>query len=55
MPLERPPFVAIPVTGGITFTFGGLKVNTAAQVLDLAGAPISGLYTAGEPMGEFFY
>ena len=55
MPLERPPFVAIPVTGGITFTFGGLKVNTAAQVLDLAGAPISGLYTAGEPMGEIFY
>ena len=55
MPLEQPPFIAVPVTGGITFTFGGLKVDTTAQVLDLAGSPIAGLYTAGEPMGEIFY
>lgn len=55
VPLKEPPFVAIPVTGGITFTFGGLKVNDRAQVLDLAGQPIEGLYAAGELMGEFFY
>ncbi len=55
MPLEKPPFVAVPVTGGITFTFGGLKVDTSARVLDPAGAPIAGLYAAGELMGEIFY
>ncbi|MCH7811328.1 MAG: FAD-dependent tricarballylate dehydrogenase TcuA [Chloroflexi bacterium] len=53
--LEEPPFVAVPVTGGITFTFGGLKVDTRARVIDVAGAPITGLYAAGEPMGEIFY
>src|SRR5262249_37784403 len=26
-PLDAPPFVAYPVTGGITFTFGGVKVD----------------------------
>ena len=55
MPLTEQPFVAIPVTGGITFTFGGLKVDTAARVIDVAGRSIKGLYAAGEPMGEIFY
>ena len=55
MPLEEPPFVAIPVTGGITFTFGGLKVDTSARVIDVAGGPIDGLYAVGELMGEIFY
>jgi tricarballylate dehydrogenase len=55
MPLIEPPFWAIPVTGGITFTFGGLKVNTSGQVINTSGSPIEGLYAAGEPIGEFFY
>lgn len=55
MPLTEPPFVAVPVTGGITFTFGGLKADTTARVIDVSGAPIAGLYAAGEPMGEIFY
>ena len=55
MRLEEPPFVAIPVTGGITFTFGGLKVDSTARVIDTADRPIAGLYAAGEPMGEIFY
>ena len=55
LPLEEPPFVAVPVTGGITFTFGGLKVDRDARVLDTAGRVIEGLYAAGETMGEVFY
>ena len=55
MRLEEPPFVAIPVTGGITFTFGGLKVDSAARVIDVADRPIARRYAAGEPMGEIFY
>jgi len=54
-PLDRPPFVAYAVTCGITFTFGGLKVNTRAQVLDDDDKPISGLYAAGELVGNLYY
>ncbi|HEX6008303.1 MAG TPA: FAD-dependent tricarballylate dehydrogenase TcuA [Burkholderiales bacterium] len=53
--LEKPPFVAYAVTCGITFTFGGLKIDTTAQVLDMADRPIPGLYAAGELVGGLFY
>jgi tricarballylate dehydrogenase len=55
LPLTEAPFVAVPVTGGITFTFGGLKVDGRARVLDTAGRAIDGLYAAGETIGEIFY
>lgn len=35
--------------------FGGLKVNTRAQVLDDDDKPISGLYAAGELVGNLYY
>jgi len=54
-PLERGPFVAYAVTCGITFTFGGLKVNSGAQVIDEDGQPIPGLYAAGELVGNLYY
>jgi tricarballylate dehydrogenase len=54
-PLDTPPFLAYPVTGGITFTFGGLKANTNSQVIHTSGRVIPGLYVAGEPMGELYY
>lgn len=53
--IENPPFEAYAVTCGITFTFGGLKVTTEAQVLDTGHRPIPGLYTAGEMLGGLFY
>jgi succinate dehydrogenase/fumarate reductase flavoprotein subunit len=37
-----------------SFTFGGLKCNSSAQVLDLDGEPIAGLYAAGETMGLYY-
>jgi tricarballylate dehydrogenase len=55
LPLDSPPYVAIPVTGGITFTFGGLKCDTSARVIDTRGQLMEGLYAAGETMGEIFY
>ena len=53
--LEKPPFSAYAVTCGITFTFGGLKIDTAGHVLDIADKPIAGLYAAGELVGGLFY
>ncbi|MBI4194568.1 MAG: FAD-binding protein, partial [Betaproteobacteria bacterium] len=55
-PLDTPPFEAYGVTCGITFTFGGLRVEPqSAQVLDLNFHPIPGLYAAGEMVGGIFY
>jgi tricarballylate dehydrogenase len=55
-PLDTPPFEAYAVTCGITFTFGGLRVEPqSGRVLDLNLHPIPGLYTAGEMLGGLFY
>lgn len=53
--LDTPPFEAYAVTCGITFTFGGLRIATNAQVLSTDGDPIPGLYAAGELVGGIFY
>ena len=53
--LDTPPFEAYGVTCGITFTFGGLAVDADARVLGEDGAPIPGLYAAGELVGGLFY
>ena len=53
--LDTPPFEAYGVTCGITFTFGGLAVDQAARVMSEEGAPIPGLYAAGELVGGLFY
>jgi tricarballylate dehydrogenase len=54
-PIDTPPFEAYAVTCGITFTFGGLRINTDAQVMSTDGDPIPGLYAAGELVGGIFY
>lgn len=54
-PLDTPPFHAYHVTTGVTFTFGGLKISTQAEVEDLYGRVIPGLYAAGEIVGGLFY
>src|SRR5437762_2603599 len=53
--LDTPPFEAYAVTCGITFTFGGLRINTDAQVISTDGEPIPGLYAAGELVGGIFW
>ena len=53
--IDKPPFEAWPTRCGITFTFGGLKINaTTGQVQHVAGRPIPGLYAAGEMVGGLF-
>ena len=53
--LSAPPFEAYAVTCGITFTVGGLRVDTSARVLDTDLRPIPGLFAAGELVGGIFY
>jgi tricarballylate dehydrogenase len=52
---DTPPFEGYAVTCGITFTFGGLRINTNCEVLNTDYQPIRGLYAAGELVGGLFY
>jgi len=53
--IDTPPFDAYAVTCGITFTFGGLKIDGNGNVINTDGLPIAGLYGAGELVGGLFY
>jgi tricarballylate dehydrogenase len=53
--IDEPPFRAYPVTGGITFTFGGVEVNRNAQVMNTIDQPIKGLFASGDIVGLFFH
>jgi tricarballylate dehydrogenase len=53
--LDTPPFHAYSATGGITFTFGGVKVNENTQVMGTDWRPLKGLYACGEMIGGLFY
>jgi tricarballylate dehydrogenase len=53
--IATPPFRAYAVTAGITFTFGGLKVDSVARVISNMGVPITGLFASGDIVGLFFH
>jgi tricarballylate dehydrogenase len=53
--IDEPPFRAYPVSGGITFTFGGLTINTDAEVLNTSNQPIRGLFASGDIIGLFYH
>jgi tricarballylate dehydrogenase len=53
--LDTPPYEAYAVTCGITFSFGGLRINPSAQVINTDGEAIPGLFAAGELVGGIFY
>jgi tricarballylate dehydrogenase len=55
LPIDTPPFVGFRITCGITFTFGGVRVNADARVLDTGGRVIPGLCAAGELVGGLFF
>ncbi|HUZ34515.1 MAG TPA: FAD-dependent tricarballylate dehydrogenase TcuA [Xanthobacteraceae bacterium] len=53
--IDVPPYEGYAVTCGVTFTFGGLRINSEAAVLNTDYRPIAGLYAAGELVGGLFY
>lgn len=56
LPIDQPPFLAVKVSAGITFTFGGLSINPeTAGVTSTIGTEVPGLYCAGEMVGGLFY
>jgi len=53
-PLDKPPFQAWPVIAACVLTYGGLKVDVRARVLNADGEVIPGLYAAGEVVGLYY-
>ncbi len=53
-PLQEAPFHAYPIISSNVFTFGGLKIDPSARVLDGDGEPIPGLFAAGEIVGLYY-
>jgi len=53
-PIDTPPYYAVPINAGDLGTKGGLKCDARARVLDGSGAPIPGLYSAGNNSGSPF-
>lgn len=53
-PLDRGPYYAVPIHSGCLGTKGGPRVDRNAQVVDIDGDPIPGLYAAGNVMGSPF-
>ena len=52
---RKGPFRAYPITGGVTFSFGGVQVDTQARVINTCYEPIKGLYASGDVIGLFFH
>src|SRR5207237_1394297 len=55
LPIDQQPFEGYAVTCGITFTFGGLRIDGQCRVQDTETRSIPGLYAAGELVGGLFY
>ena len=55
LPLDEPPYTGYPVTGGMTFAFGGVAITPEAEVLDTTDHVIPGLFGAGNATGGLFY
>jgi fumarate reductase flavoprotein subunit len=52
-PIATPPFRAIPVCAGITYTMGGIAIDRDSRAQHRDGGAIPGLYAAGSSTGGF--
>lgn len=52
-PIVQPPFYAYPAKSLMTTTYCGVRVSPDAEVVDVEGAAIPGLYAIGEVVGGF--
>ena len=53
-PIATPPFRAWPIICSNCFTFGGVKIDDKARIINTEGDVIPGLYAAGEVVGLYY-
>jgi fumarate reductase flavoprotein subunit len=51
MAVAKPPFYAVPLCAGITYTMGGIAIDPDGQVLRAGGGSVDGLYAVGTATG----
>ena len=51
MPVAKPPYYAVPLCAGITYTMGGIAIDPDAQVQRQGGGAIDGLFAVGATTG----
>jgi len=51
MPIAKPPYYAVPLCAGITYTMGGLAIDPHGQVQRQGGGVIRNLYAVGAATG----
>ena len=49
--IHKPPYYAVPLCAGMTYTFGGIFTDGDGRVMSTRGAPIEGLYAVGATTG----
>ena len=52
--IDTPPVRVYAGTGGISFSFGGVSINTKSEVLDITENAIPGLYASDDIVACFF-
>ncbi len=55
MQIDKPPFYCYPAEGTMMFTYGGVATDPMGRVVYTNGAPIPGLYSAGEMTGLYYH
>jgi fumarate reductase flavoprotein subunit len=53
LPIDEPPFYAYPAKSLMTTTYCGLTITPHAEVVDVDGEVIDGLFAVGEVTGDF--
>jgi len=51
LPVASPPFYAVPLCAGITYTMGGIAIDPDGQVLRPGAGTVQGLYAVGATTG----
>lgn len=54
LPLEKPPYYGIRLTGMILSTMDGIRIDTQMRPLDEENVPFEGLYVIGDTSGSYF-
>jgi tricarballylate dehydrogenase len=54
-PIDTATYTAYPIISSIVLTFGGLKTDPVARVLNQQGESIPGLYAVGETQGLYYH
>ena len=49
--LRRGPFYALEVQPAVTFTLGGIAIDSATRALAASGSPLDGVFAAGADIG----